>query len=128
MKRGRSKSAPKYRLHKRSGQAVVSINGKDIYLGKHSTEESQQRYRAAIADHWASPTEAPHPPKNTRNLMLSVSIQAAPPAAISSLDAIVLVVVTNEDSTTRKPLPPSPNSTALDCVSNPAAWVANCWR
>ena len=60
--------------------------------------------------------------------MLSVSIQAAPPAAISSLDAIVLVVVTNEDSTTRKPLPPSPNSTALDCVSNPAAWVANCWR
>ena len=33
--------------------------------------------------------------------MLSVSIQAA----ISSLDAIVLVVVTNEDSTTRKPLP-----------------------
>ena len=54
MKRGRSKSAPKYRLHKRSGQAVVSINGKDIYLGKHSTEESQQRYRAAIADHWAS--------------------------------------------------------------------------
>ena len=32
--------------------------------------------------------------------MLSVSIQAAPPAAISSLDAIVLVVVTNEDSTT----------------------------
>ena len=59
MKRGRSKSAPKYRLHKRSGQVVVSINGKDIYLGKHSTEESQQRYRAAIADHWASPTEAP---------------------------------------------------------------------
>ena len=40
MKRGRSKSAPKYRLHKRSGQAVVSINGKDIYLGKQAPRKA----------------------------------------------------------------------------------------
>lgn len=25
---------PSYRLHKPSGQAVVTINGKDIYLGR----------------------------------------------------------------------------------------------
>jgi hypothetical protein len=27
--------APRYRLHKKTGQAVVTIDGKDIYLGKH---------------------------------------------------------------------------------------------
>ncbi|MFN3242521.1 MAG: tyrosine-type recombinase/integrase [Planctomycetota bacterium] len=42
---------PSYRLHKPSGNAVVRLNGKDIYLGKHGTEESRERYSALIADH-----------------------------------------------------------------------------
>ena len=28
---------PSYRLHKPSGQAVVTINGRDIYLGKYNS-------------------------------------------------------------------------------------------
>ncbi len=36
---------PKYRLHKGSGQALVQINGKRIYLGKFGTEESKEEYR-----------------------------------------------------------------------------------
>ena len=53
--RGKSSSAPSYRLHKSTGQAVVCINGKDLYLGKHGTEESQRRYKQALADHWSPP-------------------------------------------------------------------------
>ena len=62
--RGKSTSAPSYRLHKGTGQAVVTIHGKDHYLGKHGTEESQQRYRQCLADLWSSgptPKAAPSP-------------------------------------------------------------------
>ena len=61
MKRGRSTSAPSYRLHKATGQARVTINGKTYYLGKHGTEESQQKYKQALADHWNPPGTAPKP-------------------------------------------------------------------
>lgn len=41
---------PFYRLHKGSGQAVVTLYGKDIYLGIHGTEESRVEYRRVIAE------------------------------------------------------------------------------
>ncbi len=47
---------PSYRLHKPSGLAVVRLNGKDVYLGKHGTPESQAEYRRVIAEWLASPT------------------------------------------------------------------------
>ena len=59
MKRGRSASAPSYRLHAKSGQARVRINGKDFYLGPHGSPESQQAYKQVIADHWHPPGTAP---------------------------------------------------------------------
>ncbi len=34
---------PSYRRHKPSGQAVVTLNGKDIYLGKWNTLGKQSR-------------------------------------------------------------------------------------
>ncbi len=40
---------PSYRLHKASGQALVTIRGKDHYLGKHDSEESRQKYDELIA-------------------------------------------------------------------------------
>jgi integrase len=64
-KRGKSVSAPSYQLHKSSGHAVVRINGKDHYLGKHGSDESHQRYKQALADHW-SPTGTAPKPKTTR--------------------------------------------------------------
>ena len=30
-------SAPRYRRHKSTGQAVVRLEGRDIYLGKHGS-------------------------------------------------------------------------------------------
>jgi len=46
--RSRSK-VPSYCLHKASGRAVVRLNGKDIYLGPHGSEESHIKYERAIA-------------------------------------------------------------------------------
>lgn len=41
---------PSYRLHKASGQAIVSIAGKDIYLGRHGSDESKAKYQELLAD------------------------------------------------------------------------------
>ena len=35
---------PKYRKHRASGQAVVTLNGRDCYLGPHGTKASQIEY------------------------------------------------------------------------------------
>jgi hypothetical protein len=41
---------PSYRLHAASGQAVVTIDGKDHYLGEHGSQASRTRYNTLIAD------------------------------------------------------------------------------
>ena len=51
--RGPSKSLPKYRKHKRSGQAIVTLSGKDFYLGPHSTTASKLEYDRVIGE-WVS--------------------------------------------------------------------------
>ncbi|MFN7814300.1 MAG: hypothetical protein ACK5SI_16780, partial [Planctomycetia bacterium] len=45
---------PSLRLHRASGQAVVTIRGRDIYCGKHGSPESAEHYRRVIADLVAS--------------------------------------------------------------------------
>ena len=42
--------APSYRLHKPSGQAVVTIDGRDLYLGRHDTPASRAEYDRLIAE------------------------------------------------------------------------------
>ena len=44
---------PTYRKHKGSGQAVVTLAGKDHYLGKFGTESSRREYNRLIAE-WLS--------------------------------------------------------------------------
>lgn len=39
---------PKYRKHKATGQARVTLNGKTRYLGRWNTAESKERYKAVI--------------------------------------------------------------------------------
>ena len=46
----RSLRTPSYRLHKPTGQAVVTINDKDFYLGRHGTPESRSKYDQLIAE------------------------------------------------------------------------------
>ena len=41
---------PSYRLHRPSGQAVVTLNGRDFYLGKHGTAASRQTYDRLVAE------------------------------------------------------------------------------
>jgi integrase len=41
---------PKYRLHKASGQAVVTLRGRDVYLGEFNTPASHEKYQATIAE------------------------------------------------------------------------------
>ena len=41
---------PAYRLHRGTGQAVVTIAGRDIYLGKHNTAASRDAYQRTITE------------------------------------------------------------------------------
>lgn len=49
----RRDKVPSYRLHKPSGQAVVTLNGQDHYLGKFETQASRDAYDQLIAT-WMS--------------------------------------------------------------------------
>ena len=48
-----TKTIPSYRLHRPTGQAVVRLDGRDYYLGKHSTDPSHEKYRRLVAK-WLS--------------------------------------------------------------------------
>ena len=41
---------PKYRRHKPTGQAVVTLSGKDHYLGKWNTTASKAEYSRLIGE------------------------------------------------------------------------------
>jgi integrase len=41
---------PSYCLHKATGQAVVTINGRDVYLGEHDTAASRAAYERVILE------------------------------------------------------------------------------
>lgn len=41
---------PSYRHHKPSGQAVVTVGGRDIYLGKYNSAASRAEYSRVIAE------------------------------------------------------------------------------
>jgi len=44
-------AVPKYRLHRASGQAIVSFGGQDHYLGPHGTETSKRKYDRLIGEY-----------------------------------------------------------------------------
>lgn len=48
-----TQSVPKYRLHRQSRQAIVTINGRDHLLGPHGTKASKLEYDRIIAE-WLS--------------------------------------------------------------------------
>ena len=48
---------PKYRLHKPSGQGVVTLNGRDHYLGPFGSPESQAEYDRLVGEWLASGRE-----------------------------------------------------------------------
>ena len=48
-----AKKIPEYRLHKSSGRAVVTIEGRDIYLGPHGSPESRDLYLKTLSKHFS---------------------------------------------------------------------------
>ena len=50
---------PTYRHHKPSGRAVLTIDGKDFYLGKWRSEESNLEYDRVIAEWLANGRRLP---------------------------------------------------------------------
>jgi integrase len=54
-----SSRTPKYRRHKPTGQAVVTLNGHDHYLGKHGSPASKAEYDRLIAEWLAHSRQLP---------------------------------------------------------------------
>ena len=54
MARRTGNSIPKYRKHRGSGQAIVTIAGRDHYLGPHGTKASRIEYDRLIMEWLAS--------------------------------------------------------------------------
>lgn len=50
MPRITSGAAPKYRKHKASGQAIVTLCGRDFYLGLHGSTSSRREYDRLILE------------------------------------------------------------------------------
>ncbi|QDV72480.1 tyrosine-type recombinase/integrase [Botrimarina mediterranea] len=59
-----SKSLPKYRKHRASGQAVVTIAGVDHYLGPHRSVTSRREYDRLVAE-WLARGRQPAPSAET---------------------------------------------------------------
>ena len=59
MSNSKQPKVPSYRHHKPSGLAVVTLDGRDHYLGKHGSPESRARYDRLIAEYLASGRRLP---------------------------------------------------------------------
>ena len=46
----RAPRVPSYRRHKPSGQAVVTLNGHDYYLGRYGTKQSKAEYQRLVGE------------------------------------------------------------------------------
>ncbi len=52
---------PSYRLHKPSARAVVTLDGRDYYLGPHGSDESKAEYDRLLAEWLAHRSQVPGP-------------------------------------------------------------------
>jgi integrase len=67
---------PKYRLHKQSGQAIVTFSGRDFLLGKHGSAASRQEYRRLTAEWLASNQITASPTAGTPHLTVAELVLA----------------------------------------------------
>ena len=54
-----TQSVPRYRKHRASGQAVVTLHGKDHYLGPHNSKTSIAEYDRLVGEYLARGRRAP---------------------------------------------------------------------
>jgi len=55
-----TEATPKYRLHRASGQAIVTLDGKDFYLGPHGSKASKLEYDRRIGEWLAAGRSLPN--------------------------------------------------------------------
>ena len=67
-------ATPKYRLHRASGQAIVTIAGKEHYLGPHGTRASRIEYDRLVGE-WLAAGRPPH--QTTPTTITVVELAAA---------------------------------------------------
>jgi integrase len=72
----RPQRTPSYRLHKPSGQAVVTLSGRDHYLGPYGTDASRAEYDRLILDWLARGRRPPAPAGQPDDLTISELILA----------------------------------------------------
>jgi hypothetical protein len=68
------KQTPAYRLHKTSGRAVVTLDGRDHYLGPFGARESRDEYDRIIAGWLANGRQMPdepHQPATVAEVLLA---------------------------------------------------------
>ena len=70
-----SQRPPKYRYHKASGQAVVTLGGRDVYLGRYGSEESKQAYSRLVGE-WVAGGQQAKPQLLNRALVIDELIAA----------------------------------------------------
>jgi hypothetical protein len=70
---GLTVSNPKYRKHRASGQAVVTLDRKDHYLGPHGTKASHGEYDRLIGEWLANGRHAPCAPSELTVMELAVA-------------------------------------------------------
>ena len=65
-----TKSLPKYRKHKASGQAIVTIAGRTVYLGPHNTKASKLEYDRIVGE-WVAAGRPSHDVESTTDITLA---------------------------------------------------------
>ncbi len=76
-----TQKVPSYRLHKASGLAVVTLDGRDFYLGPHGTDASRAEYERLVGE-WLTngrrlPPSSGGPANITMNEMLAAFLRHA---------------------------------------------------
>lgn len=62
---------PKYRKHRASGQAVVTLSGHDVYLGPHGSRVSRSEYDRVVAEYLAAGRRWPPQLPESRGLSIN---------------------------------------------------------
>jgi hypothetical protein len=85
-----TKRRPAYRLHKASGQAIVSLSGRDFYLGPWNSPESHAEY-SRLMTAWEANGRRPLPEDKP-------AVEAPPPADELSMAGLMVAYLGHVDS------------------------------
>src|SRR5262245_114375 len=92
---------PKYRRHRASGQAVVTLDSHDFYLGPHGTAASRQAYDRRVAEWIAAGRRLPNDPNQTTVAEVAAAFRAHARRYYRDADGTVSRCVDNFDEALR---------------------------